>query len=175
MHRGEHLSTIGLQSILNLRASLNIGLSDALLAAFPNTVPVDKDVIDSIFISHPQWVAGFTSGEGCFFVFVSKSSTHALGHRVQLVFQITQHSRDIKLIGSLITYFGCGRLAKSEFYSKVQYRVEGFTSNYDIIREFFINHNITLYHHYVRWKRGKRGVKSQDFKVNNTRRVLSTC
>lgn len=116
---------------------MNLGLSDALLAAFPNTVRFVKDVIDSLFIPHPQWVADFTSGEGCFFVFVSKSSTHALGHRVQLVFQITQHSRDIKLIRSLITYFGCGRLAKSEFdepegtlqpprggrKSKVQYRV----------------------------------------------------
>jgi hypothetical protein len=117
------------------------------------------------------WFHYEVTGEGCFFVFVSKSSTHALGHKVQLVFQITQHSRDIELIRSFITYFGCGRLAKSEFdellssskmvghlpattsgrKSKVQYRVEGFSSNYDIIREFFINHNI-------------RGVKSQDFK-----------
>jgi hypothetical protein len=61
MHRGEHLSATGLQAILNLRASLNLGLSNALLAAFPNTVPVDKGVIDSISIPHPQWVAGFTT------------------------------------------------------------------------------------------------------------------
>ena len=30
------------------------------------------------------------------------------GFAVKLVFQVTQHSRDQKLLNSLITYWGCG-------------------------------------------------------------------
>nr|YP_009945090.1 LAGLIDADG endonuclease [Monilinia laxa]QOE17454.1 LAGLIDADG endonuclease [Monilinia laxa]QYB19876.1 LAGLIDADG endonuclease [Monilinia laxa]QYB19961.1 LAGLIDADG endonuclease [Monilinia laxa]QYB20042.1 LAGLIDADG endonuclease [Monilinia laxa]QYB20138.1 LAGLIDADG endonuclease [Monilinia laxa] len=65
---------------------------------------------------------------GCFLVFVSKSLTHALGFRAQLVFQITQHSRDKILIESLISYLGCGRLVTSSD-GKVQFRVEKFSDN----------------------------------------------
>ena len=40
MIKGEHLKKEGLQSIINIRASLNLGLSEVLKAAFPNTIPV---------------------------------------------------------------------------------------------------------------------------------------
>jgi hypothetical protein len=36
------------------------------------------------------------------------SSTSSTGHKVELIFQITQHIRDDALIMSLINYFGCG-------------------------------------------------------------------
>jgi hypothetical protein len=35
--KGEHLKEVGLQSIINIRASLNLGLSEVLKTAFPNT------------------------------------------------------------------------------------------------------------------------------------------
>jgi len=49
------------------------------------------------------------SGEGCFFIDISKSTTK-VGARIQLIFKITQHMRDIQLIESLIPYFGCGNV-----------------------------------------------------------------
>jgi len=52
-------------------------------------------------------VAGFTSGEGCFYIGINKAATK-IGYRVQLNFQITQHNRDEQLLKSLISYFGCG-------------------------------------------------------------------
>jgi hypothetical protein len=73
---------------------------------------------------------------------------HALGYQVQLVFQITQHSRDKILIQSLISYLGCGKLVISSD-GKVQFRVEKFADNYEKILEFFNRHNI-------------RGVKYED-------------
>ena len=126
MLRKEHLTHKGLLAILSLRASLNLGISESLKTAFPNIIPALRPLVKKT-IPHGEWLAGFTSGEGCFFVFVSKSSTHALGFRVQLIFQITQHSPsrprpsdlvlgrrgDEKLIKSLISYLGCGRLVTS--------------------------------------------------------------
>jgi len=41
-----HLTVEGLQEIVNLKASLNLGLSDDLKAAFPNTVPVFRPKIN---------------------------------------------------------------------------------------------------------------------------------
>lgn len=67
------------------------------------------------------------------------------------MFQITQHSRDEKLIESLINYgfAGCGRLARGSD-NKVQFRVEKFSDNYEIIRKFFGDNKII-------------GVKYKDF------------
>jgi len=51
---GEHLSFRGLQEIVNIRASLNLGLSDLLKTNFPNTVPVTRPLIEKITIPHPE-------------------------------------------------------------------------------------------------------------------------
>jgi hypothetical protein len=51
-------------------------------------------------------MAGFISGEGCFFTNISKSPTK-VGARVQLKFTLTQHSRDELLMKSLVSYFRC--------------------------------------------------------------------
>ncbi|HLT42013.1 MAG TPA: hypothetical protein VKZ95_04850 [Sphingobacteriaceae bacterium] len=58
----------GLQEIVNLRASINNGLSDELKAAFPNTNPVPRPEVVHQVIKDPNWLAGFTAGEGCFFI-----------------------------------------------------------------------------------------------------------
>lgn len=145
MQRKEHLTQKGLLSILNLRASLNLGLSPALKTAFPNIIPVTRHQVDNINIPHGEWLAGFTSGEGCFYVHISKSPM-----LVQLVFQITQHSRDKKLIESFISYLGCGKLVTSSD-NKVQFRVGKFSDNYEKIQEFFGKYKI-------------QGVKLENFK-----------
>ena len=54
MVKGEHLSLKGLQEIVNLRASLNLGLSDLLKTNFPNTVPVTRPLIENMTIPHPE-------------------------------------------------------------------------------------------------------------------------
>ena len=166
MQRKEHITPKGLLTVLSLRASLNLGLSESLKIAFPDIIPAIRPKVENITIPDGEWLAGFTSGEGCFFVFVSKSLTHSLGFRVQLVFQITQHSPqrppvpgtggswaergDEKLMASLISHLGCGRLVTSSD-NKVQFRVEKFTDIYEKILPFFYDYNI-------------RGVKLEDFK-----------
>jgi len=109
INRKEHLTIEGKRKIVNLRASMNNGLSDELKAAFPDTIPVQRPLVKDQIIKDPHWLAGFASGEGCFYIKISKSKAK-LGESVILTFQITQHSRDEKLIRSLIQYLDCGKV-----------------------------------------------------------------
>lgn len=49
--------------------------------------------------------------EGCFLIVIQYSKT-LTGYAVNLVFILTQHSRDEQLLKSLINYLDCGRLDK---------------------------------------------------------------
>ena len=106
----EHLISEGLDKLVSIRAAMNLGLTDALKTAFPNVIPFSKIDLWESDIKDPNWLAGFSSGEGCFFINIIKSKTSKLGETVQLNFNITQHSRDELLIKSLVEYFGCGKV-----------------------------------------------------------------
>jgi hypothetical protein len=86
---------------------MNLGLSDKFKAAFPNTKPVLRPHIEFKGILSPHQITGFVQGEGCFLVYIGKSATK-VGMRVQLIFQITQSTREIELMKSFVDYFGCG-------------------------------------------------------------------
>lgn len=99
-------------------------------------------------IPNPQWVAGFTSGEGCFLIKTSKSPASKLGLSITLIFQLTQNNRDEELMKSILTYLECGALVKDG--TKIVFIVRKFSNIKDIIIPFFNNHNIA-------------GVKLQDY------------
>jgi len=107
MSRKEHLTAEGLQAIINIRANLNRGLPTELKIAFPNTIPVMIPLVQDQTIRDSCWLAGFASGEACFFVNIYRSKTK-LGEAVQLRFQITPLRGDEQLMKSLIDYLGCG-------------------------------------------------------------------
>lgn len=108
MLKKEHLTAEGLQEIVNTKASLNLGLSDSLKLAFPNTIPVLRPIVTNKKIPHFQWVAGFVTGEGCFFIKITKGRNKA-GVGVQILFQLTQHIRDTELLKNFISFFNCGQ------------------------------------------------------------------
>lgn len=157
MLNAKSLTEDNLQNIVNIRASLNLGLSEVLKAAFPNYIPVTRPSLPEQKVPHPEWMAGFTTGEGCFFVKVNKGRNRS-GIGVQLVFQLAQHLRDELLLESFVAYFNCGRLVRitekhwGYFHSPggAQQARTKFLDNYEIILEFFKKHPI-------------RGVKGKDF------------
>ena len=107
----EHLTLKGLQEIINMKSSLNLGLSKNSLDNF-KVVPVERPKFNPTFISDPSWLAGFCEGESCFYINIGKSPKSKTGWAVQLVFKITQHSRDIQLLGLIKEFLGCGRIEK---------------------------------------------------------------
>ena len=103
-----HFTEDGLQQIVNLRASMNLGLSDLQKSKFPNYIPVVRPIINSIEIPDFKWIAGFASGDGCFFVSIFKSNKNKIGHVIQLIFKITQHKKDKNLLELIAKFLNCG-------------------------------------------------------------------
>jgi hypothetical protein len=103
-----HLTEEGLQQIINIRASMNLGLSDLLKSQFINLNPVPRPIINSTHIPNLNWIAGFSSGEGCFLVTISKSNKNKVGKITQLTFKISQHNRDKKLLELIGKHLNCG-------------------------------------------------------------------
>lgn len=97
----EHLSRLGLEKIIAIKASMNNGLSKELKVNLPDIVPVERLIVENTFEHDPYWLAGFASGEGCFLIRIYKAQTKT-GEAVKLVFQLTQHVRDEQLMRSFI-------------------------------------------------------------------------
>ena len=93
-------------------ASLNLGLSNNLKASFPNFVAAVRPEVGKEKIPDPNWLSGFAEGEACFFISIYNPLKPKQGLAVQLVFKITQHSRDIELLKSIGEYLDCGRVEK---------------------------------------------------------------
>lgn len=141
MQNKGHTTIEGLQQIINLKASLNLGLSDKLKADFPNTEQVPRPKVSISRIPDPNWIAGFASGEACFFISIYKSEKSKLKLAVQLVLKITQHSRDRELLKSIKDYFSCGRVENRKTEA-CDFTVNSFKSFNEIIIPFFEEYKI---------------------------------
>ena len=148
IERKEHLTQQGLEKLVTIKASMNKGISDELKAAFPGVIPVERPSVDDILIRDPYWLAGFTSGEGCFMVGVRKDNNYSIGFQVELVFILTQHSRDEQLMNSLTEYLNCGNLHKKR--EVFEYRIRKFSDLTEKVIPLFNKYPVI-------------GVKSKDF------------
>lgn len=88
---------------------------------------------------HPQWIAGFVDGEGCFHVGLATNTCAAFGTQILPEFTVVQHRRDIDVLYALKTYFGCGvvRHNRGDVYA---YRVRDIRHLYTKILPFFDTH-----------------------------------
>ena len=87
---------------------MNLGLNDKLNSLFPETKAVVISKVHNTI--NPHWLLGFAEGEGCLFISIYKSPASKLKQAVQLVFKITQHSRDIELMKRICGFLCCGRI-----------------------------------------------------------------
>ena len=149
MENKEHLTREGLRKIVALKDQSNRGLSDKLKKAFPDFVPVSRPIVMNQIIEDPNWLTGFTTAEGCYYIDIYRSKSNKLGFVVRLVFSIGQHKRDEALLISFIYYLNCGTVNKNK--DICVFRVTKFD---DIINKIIplFNNNLIL------------GVKAEDFK-----------
>ena len=107
----EHLTEKGLLKILGLKSFLNLGLSNKLKEAFPDIIPINRPEYifkGAAYATNPWWISGFVNGDGSFHLHASRrnSKVSANVHRkVFLSFVICLHSRDEKVLLSLVDYF----------------------------------------------------------------------
>lgn len=109
---------------------------------FPNIIPKVRPLICTTEIPNPFWVAGFTSGEGCFFFNIGKDTKSKLGYRVRVGFQLTQHVRDRQMLTLLETYFGCGKYYLSKDHRHGDYLVSDVSALANNIIPFFSQYKI---------------------------------
>lgn len=88
-----------------------------------------------------QWILGFTDGEGCFHIGITKNSEMRCGYQVLPEFTVTQHKRDIKVLYALKDHFGCG-VVRVNHDDRYCYRVRQFAHLRDIIVPFFEKHKL---------------------------------
>lgn len=114
----EHLKMEGILRIANIKASMNTKLE---VTDLPNIKPVPLPSLPLVTVDNinPYWLAGFTSGDGCFSVSVIKSKA-ILGETSWIRFILAQHSRDENLMRVIAAYLGCGKINKD---SKATYLV----------------------------------------------------
>lgn len=157
MKQGAHLTQDGLLKILGLKSSLNRGLPENLSEAFPDITPVPKP--DFIFkgIPHPMWVAGFTSGDGSFFVRIRKRKLSTL---VEVGFSIGQLLRELQVINAIAaTLLPLPGMSSSPKYVYLQsdmvlFNVTNFSHIVNYIVPFFTEHPI----------QGQKALDFNDFK-----------
>lgn len=140
MNTKAHLYIEGLNQVVNIKASMNLGLSDFLKSEFNGGVlppPVERQIINTEKIPNPNWLAGFVTGEGNFDVRITQQLTNKVGHRVQLRFRISQHERDKKLTEYLILYLGSGKLYEYPGKPAVVLTVFSFSDIINIIIPIF--------------------------------------
>jgi LAGLIDADG endonuclease len=85
MYKKKHLTIEGLREIVSISASLNLGLSDELVKAFPDITPIKRAKLEAPEIIDPHWLTGFVDGEGCFFVGCSSSKAYTVGYQVPII------------------------------------------------------------------------------------------
>nr|YP_007507045.1 hypothetical protein I510_mgp46 [Ceratocystis cacaofunesta]YP_009704184.1 hypothetical protein [Ceratocystis fimbriata]YP_009710336.1 hypothetical protein [Ceratocystis albifundus]AFO38101.1 hypothetical protein [Ceratocystis cacaofunesta]QEN73747.1 hypothetical protein [Ceratocystis fimbriata]QFX74838.1 hypothetical protein [Ceratocystis albifundus]WPM94707.1 hypothetical protein [Ceratocystis fimbriata]WPM94759.1 hypothetical protein [Ceratocystis fimbriata] len=108
IEKKEHLTPEGFNKILALRASMNKGLPPKLKEAFPNITPVVRPSVLDSKVWDPNWLAGFTTAEGCFLVrIIDKPDAKP---QVRLEFKLIQHIRDEQFIRSLVDYLNYGKI-----------------------------------------------------------------
>ena len=117
MKNKAHLKPEGIKEIINIKASMNLGLSDELKSNFINTVQVQRPTIKTTNIPDSNWISGFVSGDLCskpigkrgnFFVDIFKSNSNKIGFQVKLRLSITQHSRDKELLELIVKNLAAG-------------------------------------------------------------------
>ena len=137
MNNNGHLTLDGLYQIINIKASMNFGLKNIIKKEFSQFTPVERQIICTNSIPNPNWLSGFTTGEGNFQVWIAESKSNKVGYQVQLMFRIGQHKRDIKLIELLTKYLAAGKLYKVSREPFVSLTIYKFTEINKIIIPFF--------------------------------------
>ena len=142
LNNKEHLA--GLDEIVNICASMNLGLPLAVKNDFPNFKPIERPLIENMEVPHPEWMAGFISRS-------AREGSFSGDDSISLSFRVAQHHKDMELFKSFVSFFDCGYCHYHNKDKKaVTFTVRKFNDINSIIIPFFNEYKI-------------QGVKYKDF------------
>lgn len=122
----------------------------------------------------PNYITGFTDGEGCFYIGLSPDKNYNSGYRVKLSFQIGLHEKDLGLLKLIISYFGVGKISKLASNS-VLYRVTSI-DELKVIIDHFDRYPLISYKYkdYLLFKQAFELVKKKEhFSVEGLRKIVA--
>ena len=61
----------------------------------------------------PNWIVGFTDGEGCFSVSFVRNKTTKFGYQIFVEFVLTQGEKSLDVLEKVADFFGCGRIYRN--------------------------------------------------------------
>lgn len=101
----------------------------------------------------PDWVVGFTDGEGCFFVGINRNPVTSTGFQILPEFVIVQHKRDIQVLYALKRFFRCG-VVRPDHGDRYAYRVRDLQGLRKVCN-FFLEHPLKTKKHidFLRFQR----------------------
>ena len=97
----EHLTEQGISQLIELKGSLNKGLSKNLRDSFSEINLLERVEFKFDGIPSPYWIAGFVSGDGSFNIKTTKVRTG----KIQLRFAVNLHIREEQVIKGLAQFF----------------------------------------------------------------------
>ena len=65
---------------------------------------------------NPDWLVGFTDGEGCFSISIFKNKTLKSGYQVFPEFVLTQSAKSLETLEKVQEFFGCGKIYENKRY-----------------------------------------------------------
>jgi hypothetical protein len=120
-------------------------------------------------IINPYWLAGFTTGEGCFLIRTTKNT-----NSITLRFKLTQHIRDAELLQYIEQYLNCGAYYPSGDIG--DFVVSNFLDIKEKIIPFFDKYSIlgTKHLDYLDFKQAASLVdKKEHLTVEGSAKILS--
>lgn len=143
----EHLNIAGLKKIVGIKAALNLGLSEKLKFAFPDVTPIVRPQYIAGNSLDPNWVSGFITGEGSFWVSISSKGT------ITAAFSIGLNERDHSLLILIREFFNCGYLYENPDNNAVLYETKAISQLNNFIIPHFNKYQLSGFklHNYEIW------------------------
>lgn len=131
---GKHLTQVGLEKIVFIKAAINLGLSDQLKKAFPSQRIVRPLYISSPELLHPDWVTGFIEGDGSFYVRLIPQPKRV---GVTAFLSIALNQRDKFILFKIQQYFkGIGSISWKMSNTVVEWKVLKFSQIISVTLHF---------------------------------------
>jgi hypothetical protein len=90
------------------------------------------------FSVSPEYISGFTDGEGCFTILLSRKSTSLFGICITPSFSISQNTSGKHVLEEIQKYFKCGFIRKDR--NTLKYEVRNFSDLQTKIRPHYLKY-----------------------------------
>lgn len=143
MEKGQHNIVSGLLKVFSLKVNLNKGLPTAVKEEFPDILPTILPEFKIPLSFNPNWLAGFITAEGSFYISLYESDKRKAGYAVSLSFSLSQHLKDIELLERLSLFLDSGVVRTSSNRGTAELIITKFSDLNEKVIPFLLKYNLS--------------------------------